>query len=96
MSFRNRNGVLVVVNPNSPLHNRAYAAKAFAEDRKMLEFGEANELFTGYITFKPKENRNKWLTARLKKAESLYGPGSADRIRKYMGDIRKDCGWEPD
>ena len=96
MSFRTKNGRLVVVNQDSPLHNKSYAAKAFAEDRKMLEWGEANELFTGYVTLRPKENRNKWLVSRLEKAERLYGPGSADRIRKYMGGIREFWNWKPD
>lgn len=96
MAFRNRHGQLVVVNPDSPMHNPRYAAQVYARDRYTLEWGEANELFTGYITFKPKQNRNKWLARRLAEAEDLYGAGAADRIRAYMGRIKQESNWNPD
>jgi hypothetical protein len=49
-------------------------------DGKMLEMGEARVLLTTWEATKDK----KLLERHLKRAEKLYGPGAAERVRKYM------------
>ena len=87
MAFRNKMGQLVVINPDSPLHNKAHAAKVYARERYILEMGEARELYYSYFS-KPKGQRNAWLSACLQRCEKMYGAGAAERIRTYMGRVK--------
>ena len=89
MAFKNKHGQLVIVNPTSPMHNKAYAAQVYARDRRTLEMGEARELYSNYF-LKPKAARNEWLLARLKRCDKLYGEGGGERVRKYMGVVRDE------
>ena len=89
MAFQNKYGQLVVVNPDSPMHDKAYAAKVYARDRYILEMGEARELYYNYF-LKPKAERNAWLAACLKRCDKLYGAGGGERVREYMGRVRHE------
>lgn len=87
MAFKNKMGQLVVVNPTSPMHNKAYAAQVYARERQNLEMAEARELYYNYF-LKDKATRNEWLAACLKRCDKLYGEGGGERVRKYMGVVR--------
>ena len=87
MAFRNKFGQLVVVNPASPMHNKAYAAQIYARERQNLEMAEARELYYNYF-LKDKGTRNEWLAKRLARCEKLYGVGSSERVRKCMGVVK--------
>jgi hypothetical protein len=89
VAFKNKMGQLVVVNPDSPMHNKAYAANVYARDRWMLEMAEARELYYNYFN-KPKGQRNAWLSACLARCDKLYGEGGGERVRKYMGVVRDE------
>lgn len=89
MAFQNKYGQLVVVNPDSPMHNKAYAAKVYARERYILEMGEARELYYNYF-LKPKAERNAWLAACLKRCDKAYGEGGGERVREYMGRVRQE------
>jgi hypothetical protein len=89
MAFRNKFGQLVVVNPASPMHNKAYAAQVYARERQNLEMAEARELYYNYF-LKDKATRNEWLAACLKRCDKLYGEGGGERVRKYMGVVRDE------
>ena len=87
MAFKNKHGQLVIVNPTSPMHNKAYAAQVYARDLHTLEMGEARELYHNYF-LKDKAGRNEWLAKRLARCEKLYGAGSSERVRKCMGVVK--------
>ena len=89
MAFKNKMGQLVVVNPDSPMHNKAYAAKVYARERYVLEMAEARELYYNYF-LKDKAQRNAWLAACLKRCDKAYGEGGGERVRQYMGRVRQE------
>tara|TARA_R110000868_G_scaffold111110_1_gene300258 strand:+ start:741 stop:1031 length:291 start_codon:yes stop_codon:yes gene_type:complete len=87
VAFRNKMGYLVVINPTSPMHNKAHAAYVYARELQTLEKAEARELYYNYF-LKDKGTRNEWLDSRLKRCNKLYAEGSSERVRKYMGVVR--------
>ena len=89
MAFKNKMGQLVVINPDSPMHDKAYAAKVYARDRHLLEMAEARELYYNYFN-KPKGQRNAWLKACLLRCDKLFGEGGGERVRQYMGRVRQE------
>lgn len=89
MAFRNKFGHLVVVNPNSPMHDKAHAAYVYARELQTLEKAEARELYYNYF-LKDKGARNEWLLKRLHMCDKLYGEGGGSRVRKYMGGVKDE------
>ena len=53
-------------------------------DRVVLEKAEAREIFRSWQTTRD----NDFVRARLERCERIYGTGSRDRIRAYMGDMK--------
>ena len=53
-------------------------------DRLILEQAEARELYRNWESSK---NRD-LISARLERAERIYGRGARDRIREYMNRIK--------
>tara|TARA_B110000503_G_scaffold71364_1_gene110819 strand:- start:121 stop:411 length:291 start_codon:yes stop_codon:yes gene_type:complete len=89
LAFRNKFGHLVVVNPNSPMHDKAHAAYVYARELQTLEKAEARELYYNYF-LKDKGTRNEWLLKRLHMCDRLYGEGGGSRVRKYMGGVKDE------
>ena len=69
------------------MHNRNYANSMYVHSKVTLEMGEARELYYNYF-LKPKAERNAWLAKRLSRCDKLYGDGSSERVRAYMGVVR--------
>ncbi len=82
-------GNLVVINPASPMHNKAHAVQVYARELQNLEKAEARELYYNYF-LKDKGARNEWLLKRLQMCDKLYGEGGGERVRKYMGVVRTE------
>lgn len=94
MAFQNKHGQLVVINLDSPMHNKAYASRVYERERYIIEMGEARELYYNYF-LKPKAERNAWLAACLKRCDKLYGAGGGERVREYMGRVRQEVDQVP-
>jgi len=93
--FRNKMGNLVVINPASPMHNKAHAIQVYARELQTLEKAEARELYYNYF-LKPQGARNEWLLKRLQMCDKLYGEGGGSRVKKYMGGVKDEISQLPE
>jgi hypothetical protein len=82
LSFRTANGRLVETKRRSQSDIDA--------TQYMLEMGEARQLYWTWRTLPDGKERLAWFKSMLGRAEKLYGPGSADRIRKHMGVLKAE------
>lgn len=82
MTFKTANGRLVQTRQRSQTDIDAH--------RHTLEMAEARTLYWTWQTLPEGPGRLEWLKKMLGRAEKLYGAGAGDRVRQYMGVVKRE------